>query len=393
MSQQERDKSCSLATVAIHGGRTLESHCNSILFPIYQTATFVHETVGTDKGFSYTRVSNPTVDALEQAIGALEGTPAAVCCRTGMAAISTLFFSLLKTGDHVIISDVVYGGTVRLCVEILNGLGVAHSSVDTSHPELVEAALTPATRLVLIETPGNPTMKLTDIAAVAAICHRHGIRLAVDNTFLTPALQRPFDFGADLSVLSTTKYIEGHNSSVGGSIATHDEKLLERLRLVRKTLGNIQAPLDAWLTLRGLRTLPIRMRQHSANALEVARWLDAHPAIACVHYPGLDSFPQKALANRQQRAAGGMLSFELKAGAPTAIAFMNRLQLCSRAESMGAVETLVTHPVTATHGDIPQATREKWGITEGLIRLSVGLEEPQDVIADLEQAIAAVAAR
>jgi len=232
---------------------------------------------------------------------------------------------------------------------------------------------------------------LTDIAEIATICHEHGILLAVDNTFLTPVLQRPFELGADISVLSTTKYIEGHNSSLGGSIATHDEKLLERLRLIRKTLGTIQAPLDAWLTLRGLKTLPFRMRLHSENAQRVAAWLQAHPSISCVHYPGLDSFPQKSLADRQQRAAGGMLSFELKAGAQAAINFMNRVKLCSRAESMGAVETLITHPVTATHGDIPQATRERWGITEGLVRLSVGLEDPEDIIADLDQALAAVA--
>ena len=387
------DASTHLSTLAIHGGRSLESHSNSILFPIFQSATFVHEEVGVDKGFSYSRVGNPTVDALERAIGALEGTPPAVCFRTGMAAISTLFFSLLKAGDHVIISDVVYGGTVRLFVEVLNRLGVSHSSVDTSVPENVEAAITPATRVILIETPGNPTMKLTDIAAIAAIARQHSILMAVDNTFLTPVLQRPLELGADISVLSTTKYMEGHNSSVGGSLATKDEALLERFRLIRKTLGTIQAPLDAWLTLRGLRTLPFRMRLHSENAQKVAGWLEAHPAVARVHYPGLASFPQKALADRQQRASGGMLSFELKAGAEAALHVMNKVKLCSRAESMGALETLITHPVTATHSDIPSEIRERWGITESLVRVSVGLEAPEDIIADLDQAIEAVVSR
>lgn len=388
-SHQSTESAYRLATLAIHGGRSLESHANSILFPIFQSAAFVHDEVGVDKGFSYSRVSNPTVDALERALGALEGTPPTVCFRTGMAAISTLFLALLKTGDHVVISDVVYGGTVRLFAEVLNGLGVAHSSVDTSRPEAVETAVTAATRIILIETPGNPTMKLTDIAAIAAIARRHGILLAVDNTFLTPVLQRPFELGADISVLSTTKYIEGHNSATGGSLATCDEALLERLRLIRKTLGTIQAPLDAWLTLRGLRTLPFRMKLHSENALTVARWLEKHPAVSRVYYPGLESGLQKELAERQQRGTGGMLSFELKAGAATAIAMMNKVELCSRAESMGALETLITHPVTATHGDIPAETRQSWGITDGLVRLSVGLEAPEDIIADLDQAISA----
>jgi cystathionine beta-lyase/cystathionine gamma-synthase len=230
-------------------------------------------------------------------------------------------------------------------------------------------------------------MKLTDIAAIAAITRRQGIPLAVDNTFLTPVLQRPLELGAQISVLSTTKYIEGHNSTVGGSLATCDEALLDRFRLVRKTIGAIQAPQDAWLTLRGLRTLPVRMKVHSENAQRIARWLDAHPEVSRVYYPGLDSFPQKELALRQQRGFGGMLSFELKAGAAAALRMMNGVKLCSRAESMGAVETLVTHPATATHGDIPAEERARLGITDGLVRLSVGLEAPEDIIADLEPAL------
>lgn len=384
------DENFQVPTLAIHGGRAPDAHAEAVVFPIFQSATFAQQEVGVTKGHSYSRVSNPTVDALEQAIGALEGTPQAVCFRTGMAAVSTLFLATLKAGDHAIISDVIYGGTVRLFAEILNGLGVSHSSVDTSNIEAVERAVTPHTRVIFIETPGNPTMKLTDVAAIASIARSRGLLLAVDNTFLTPVLLRPFELGADISVLSTTKYIEGHNATVGGSLACHNEKLLERFRLIRKTIGAIQAPLDAWLTLRGLKTLPVRMKVHSESAAVIAEWLEAHPAVARVYYPGLDSFPQKALAERQQKTFGGMLSFELNAGPSEAIAVMNALKLWIRAESLGGVESLVTHPATATHADIPAETRQRLGITDGLIRLSVGLEAAEDLIADLRQALDSV---
>jgi cystathionine beta-lyase/cystathionine gamma-synthase len=378
-----------IATVAIHGGRSLDSHASSLLFPLYQTGTFVHDAVGVDKGFSYSRVSNPTVDALERAIGALEGTAPAVCFRTGMAAESALFFSVLKAGEHAILSEVTYGGTIRLFREILEPLGVHASFVDTSNPANVEAAITPQTRIVFIETPANPVLKLTDIAAIAEITKRHGLLLAVDNTFLTPALQRPLELGADISVLSTTKYIDGHNATVGGSLATNDAVLAERFRLIRKTLGSIQAPFEAWLTLQGIKTLPARLRLHCENAQIVAEWLEAHPAVGRIYYPGLPSFPQHELALRQQRAAGGMISFELDAPFTTAIDLLNSVQLCSRAESLGGLETLVTHPASTTHADVSPELRKRLGISDGLIRISVGLESPADIIADLEQAFAA----
>jgi cystathionine beta-lyase/cystathionine gamma-synthase len=374
------------STVAIHGGRTLDSHASSILFPLYQTSTFIHDAVGVDKGFSYSRVSNPTVDALEKAIGALEGTPPTVCFRTGMAAITTLFLSVLKSGDHVVLSDVVYGGTMRLFREVLDHLGITASFVDSSDARNVEAAITPATRMIFIETPANPTLKLTDIEAVAQIAKRHSILLAVDNTFLTPILQKPLELGADISVLSTTKYIDGHNATVGGSLATHDEKLLERLRLIRKTIGTTQAPFEAWLTLQGMKTLPARLRLHCEGAAQIARWLEAHPAVERVYYPGQDSFPQKFLADRQQHAPGAMIAFELKAGVDAAIRALNRVKLCSRAESLGGLETLITHPSTTTHADLDPELRRGLGISDGLIRLSVGLEAPEDILADLEQA-------
>lgn len=377
------------STVAIHGGRSLDSHASSILFPLYQTSTFVHDAVGVDKGFSYSRVSNPTVDALERAIGALEDTPPAICFRTGMAAISTLFLALLKTGDHVVLSDVVYGGTIRLFNEVLNNLGVSASFVDSSDPANVENAITSATRIIFIETPGNPTLKLTDIEAVARIAKRHALLLVVDNTFLTPILQKPLQLGADVSLLSTTKYIDGHNATLGGSIATRDENLLERLRIVRKTLGTTQAPFEAWLVLQGIKTLPARLKLHCDNAQLIASWLESHPAVARVYYPGLDSCPQKPLADRQQSAPGGMIAFELKAGFDATIRALNNVKLCSRAESLGGLETLITHPSSTTHADVEPELRRRLGISDGLVRLSVGLEAPEDIIADLDQAFTA----
>jgi len=385
------DKDFRVSTLAIHGGLSPDSATGAILTPIYQSTTFVQEAVGVHKGFTYSRAANPTVDALERALGALERTPPAVCFATGMAAIATLCLSVLKSGDHAVLGDVVYGGTVRLFQQVLEGLEISCTFVDAADPRQVEDAITAKTKLVLVESPGNPTLKLCDIAAIASITRRKGVLLAVDNTFLTPVVQKPLELGADIEVLSTTKYIEGHNSTVGGSLATRDQKLLDRFRLIRKTLGCIQSPFESWLTLRGLKTLPARIKLHSENALAVARWLEKHPAVARVHYPGLDSFPQKALAERQQSLPGGMIAFELKAGSPAAIALMNTVKLCSLAENLGAVETLITHPASMTHADLAPAKREAIGITEGLIRLSVGLEAPEDIIADLESALAEVA--
>jgi cystathionine beta-lyase/cystathionine gamma-synthase len=380
------------STTAVRGGLVPDPATGAVVTPIYQSTTYRQEAVGVHKGFTYSRAANPTVSALEAALGALEDTPPAVCFATGMAAISTLFLAILKSDDHVVVSDVVYGGTVRLFQQVLGNFGVEVSFVDTSDPTAVADAIKPNTKLVFIETPANPTLKLTDIAAIAQIAHAAGIKLAVDNTFLTPVLQRPLELGADITLLSTTKYIEGHNSTVGGSIATRDEVLLERLRLVRKTLGCIQSPQESWLTLRGLKTLPLRLQQHSVNAQKVAEWLERHPKVARVHYPGLASFPQFALAERQQSLPGGMLAFELTGGTDAGIQLMNTVRLCLLAENLGAVETLITHPVSMTHGDVPREIRERTGITDGLVRLSVGLENPADIIADLECALAGIAA-
>lgn len=374
-------------TNAVHAGLHPDPATGALLTPIYQSTTYQQEAVGVHKGHTYSRASNPTVSALEEALGVLEDTPPAVCFATGMAAISAIFLALLKSGDHVLISDVVYGGTARLFSQVLSNFGLSATFVDTADPVAVEAAITPATRMVFIETPANPTLKLTDVAAIAAITRRAGLLLVVDNTFMTPLLLRPLDLGADISLLSTTKYIEGHNATVGGSIATRDQQTLDRLRLVRKTLGSIQSPHEAWLTARGIKTLPLRLQQHSRGAQVVAEWLEQHPDIARVHYPGLPSFPQYELAQRQHGLHGGMLAFELKQGTQAGITLMNSVKLCVLAENLGAAETLITHPVTMTHADVPREQRERTGITDGLVRLSVGLEDPRDIIADLSQAL------
>ncbi len=379
------------ATTAVRGGVSPDPATGAVLTPIYQSTTYHQQAVGVHKGFTYSRAANPTVSALEAALGALEDTPPAVCFATGMAAIATLFLATLKSGDHVVVSDVVYGGTVRLFQQVLSNFDVEASFVDTSDPGAVEQAIKANTRLVFIETPANPTLKLTDIDAIARISHAAGIKLAVDNTFLTPVLQRPLELGADITLLSTTKYIEGHNSTVGGSIATRDEVLLERLRLIRKTLGCIQSPQESWLTLRGLKTLPLRLQQHCSSAQKIAEWLEQHPKVARVHFPGLASFPQAALAQEQQALPGGIIAFELKGGADAGIQLMNTVKLCILAENLGAAETLITHPVSMTHGDVPREIRERTGITDGLVRLSVGLENPADIIADLESALLAIA--
>ncbi|MCZ6834731.1 MAG: PLP-dependent aspartate aminotransferase family protein [Planctomycetota bacterium] len=376
-----------IATLAIHAGHEPDPFTGALLTPIYQTTTYRQEAVGVDRGYTYSRAGNPTVAALEKRLGALENAPPAVCFSTGMAATTALFFALLQSGDHVVVSDVVYGGTVRLLNQILSKYGVTADFVDGADPRNIQEAIRPNTKLVFIETPANPTLKLTDIEAVSVICREAGIPLVVDNTFLTAALQQPFELGAGISLYSTTKFIEGHNSTLGGAIVTRDESLLEQLRFVRKTLGAPQSPLEAWLTLRGLTTLPWRMKLHSEHALRIARWLETHPSVEAVHYPDLESFPQRELAQKQQQNGGGVLAFEVVGGIKSGVQVMNSLKLCSLAENLGAVETLVTHPVSMTHGDVPPEQRAETGITDGLIRLSVGLESPDDIIADLAQAL------
>ena len=382
-----------LSTQAIHAGLAPDPTTGAILTPIYQTTTFVQEGVGKDKGFTYTRSGNPTVAALERNLAAIERAPAgmevlpACCFSTGMASITGLLLATLEQGARVVVSDVVYGGTVRLLRQVLAGFGVQAVFVDTSDPDEFAAAVTPDTRLVLIESPANPTLKLTDLALAAEIAHRADALLAVDNTFLTAALQSPLLLGADAVVYSTTKYVEGHNATVGGAVITTNPGLQEKLRLVQKSVGFAQSPFEAWLTLRGIKTLPLRVAHHSENALVVARALEDHPRVRCVRYPFLESFPQHHLARQQQQAGGGMICFEVEGGVEAGIRLLENVRLCSLAENLGAVETLLTHPASMTHASLPADERQRLGITDGLIRLSVGLEHPEDIIADLDAAL------
>jgi len=380
-------------TRSIHAGLEPDPTTGAILTPIHQSTTFVQEAVGVDKGFTYTRSGNPTVAALERNLGALEGAGPAVSFATGMAALTALCHGLLRAGDRVVVSDVVYGGTVRLLRQVFAPFGIRAVFVDTSDSAALEVALREETRLVLVESPANPTLKLTDLRVAAGLAHDAGALLAVDNTFLTPALQRPLDLGADISVYSTTKHIEGHNSTVGGALIARDAALLERFRFIQNATGCAQSPFEAWLTLRGIKTLSLRIEQHSRNALEVAHFLEGHPSVARVWYPGLESFPQYELACEQQSSAGGLLAFELTGGVDAGIELMNTVELCSLAENLGAVETLITHPASMTHADVPAAERAAAGITDGLVRLSVGLEDPIDIIRDLEVALQSGGAR
>lgn len=380
-------------TKAVRGGRKADPTTGAILTPIIQSTTYAMEGIGQHKGFTYSRADNPTVAALEGALSSLEGIEvSAVCFGTGMAAIHALAFTLLRTGSHVICDEVVYGGTVRLMREFFTNFGVETTFVDSSDPANVSKALRENTALVVIETPANPTMKVTDIAAIAAITRAHGIPLAVDNTFLTAVLQDCFDLGADIVVYSTTKYIEGHDSTVGGALLTRDPNLRERFAYCRKAVGSIQKPQEAFLTLQGLKTLPIRLREHSRNALAIADWLQKQPQVAVVHFPGLPTHPGHAIAAKQQGDWGGMLAFELRGGFEAGKALMESVELCTLAENLGATETLITHPASMTHGDVPREQRERSGITDGLVRLSVGLEDAEDIIEDLAQALAKVGA-
>ena len=377
------------STTAIHGGLRPDPQSGALVNPLVQSTTFVNEAVGKDRGYAYSRVSNPTVSALESQLGALEDALPAVCFGTGLGAEAALFLALLKAGDHVVLGDAIYGGTVRLVQQVLSNPGIEATFVDSAEAENVRAALRPNTKLIFIESPANPTLKLTDIRAVAAIGREAGVKVAVDNTFLTPVIQRPLDLGVDVCVYSTTKHIEGHSSSLGGSVVSRDEELLDRVRFIRKCTGGIQAPFQAWLTTRGVKTLPLRIRQHSANALGLATALQANPNVKQVNYPGLLSHPQRELAERQHLGGihGGVLSFEVVGGTDAAVRVLNNAKLASLVEHLGGIETLLTHPVTMTHADVPREHRLAVGITDGLIRVSVGIEDVADIIADLEQAI------
>lgn len=377
------------ATKQVHAGVTPDPVTGSILTPVYQTTTYVQDSVDEylAKGFSYSRTANPTVAALESKITILEEGAACTCYATGMAGIQAVLQATLSAGDHAIVSDVAYGGTYRLCTAVYQRYGVGFSFVNTADPETVRAAVRDNTKLILTETPANPTLKLTDIAAISKIAREHSIPHAVDNTFLTPFYQRPLELGANISIHSTTKYFDGHNATVGGAVVADTAELDAKIRFLQNAGGSIMSPWVAWLTLQGTKTLSLRMERQSANALELARFLEAHPKVARVRYPGLESFPQHELAARQASGFGAMLWFEVEGGVAAGKRLMDSVELCALAENLGSVETLITHPVTMTHADVDRAERDRVGITDGLVRLSVGLEDAEDLIADLGRAL------
>jgi cystathionine beta-lyase/cystathionine gamma-synthase len=342
------------------------------------------------KGYSYSRAGNPTVAAFEEKMAVLEGGVAATAYGSGMAATAAVMMAVLNAGDHVVISDVVYGGTHRFASRVMSRFAVEPTFVDTSRPEEVEAVLRPNTKLILTETPANPTLKLTDLRAVSDIARGHGAVHAVDNTLLSPYYQRPLEYGADLVIHSTTKYLDGHNATLGGAVIAASMEHHEELKFVQKSAGLIMSPMVAWLTLQGVKTLSERMDRQSDNAMQVARFLEAHPRVTVVGYPGLESFPQHDLAKRQASGFGAMAWFEVVGGLDAGKRLMRSVRLWTLAENLGQVESLMTHPVTMTHGEMSPQERQRVGITDGLVRLSVGLEDPLDLIEDLDQALAAI---
>ncbi len=377
------------STKHVHAGVTPDPVTGAILTPIYQSTTFVQESVDQylSKGFSYSRSGNPTVKALEQKIAVLENGVACTCYSTGMAAEQAVFQATLSAGDHAIISDVAYGGTYRLATKIYSRYGVEFSFVDTSNAKNVAKAIRDNTKLIFTETPANPTLKLSPIAAISEIARKKNIVHAVDNTFLTPYDQRPLELGAHISVHSTTKYFDGHNATTGGANITDSKELDEKIRFHQNATGVIMSPFVAWLTLQGTKTLSLRMDRQSANAQLVAEFLEKHKKVDKVCYPGLKTFPQHALAKKQASGFGAMIWFEVKGGVKAGKKLMDSVKLCTLAENLGSVETLITHPVTMTHAIMAPAERLRVGITDGLVRLSVGLEDVEDLIADLKTAL------
>ena len=359
----------------------------AIVPPLYQTATYVLPEVGRDLGFDYTRSANPTRQLLEENLAAIEGGKYGICFSSGMSAVDSCM-KLLKSGDHVICSDDVYGGVSRHFDNILVRYGLEFTYVNTSEPEKVKAAIQPNTKMLWVETPTNPLLKVTDLEAMAKIAKEHDLFYGVDSTFATPVFLRPLEFGADIVMHSTTKYISGHNQLIGGIVITNREDIYEEMKYVQKTIGAVPSPFDCWLTLLGVKTLHLRMAKHAENGQIVAEFLEADPKVAQVTYPGLSSHPQHEIAKEQMSGFSGMISFELTGGISAGEKAMNSVKLCSLAESLGSVETMITHPATMTHADVPVEERHARGLTDGMVRISVGIEDPEDIVADLEQALA-----
>jgi cystathionine beta-lyase/cystathionine gamma-synthase len=378
-------KKMGFATRAIHDGQKPDELTGAVNVPIYLTSTYQQEEIGKNKGHEYARLTNPTRDALEESLCSLEGGTSAHVFGSGMAAITALC-TMMKSGDHVVCSDNVYGGTARLFDKVMANYGLTFTYVDTSVAENVAAAIRPETRLVHIETPTNPMMAVTDIAAVAKICHAKGVELSVDNTFLSPYLQSPIALGADIVMHSTTKFLNGHSDGLGGVLVCTKPEQAERFRFVQKCTGGILSPFESYLLLRGVKTLAVRMKQHDVNGRVVADFLQGHAKVQEVFYPGLVSHPHHELAKRQQRGFGSMISMEL-GSLGKANAFAKALRLGLLAESLGGVETLICHPASMTHAAVGAEGRAKLGITDGLMRVSVGIEDVEDIMADLGQAL------
>lgn len=373
-------------TKVVRAGISPDPTTGSILPPIYETATYVLPEVGRDLGFDYTRSSNPTRQVLEDNLAAIENGKHAISFASGMSAVDACF-KLFSSGDHIVCGDDVYGGVTRLLDNVIVQQGLSVSYVDTTNADAVRAAITPATRMLWIETPTNPLLKVSDLEAMVSIARENNILLGVDSTFATPVFLRPLDFGADIVMHSTTKYLAGHNQIIGGVLITSDEHVFEKMKYIQKTIGAVSSPFDCWLNLSGLKTLHLRMKRHEESAMQVAQFLESHAKIDRVLYPGLPSHPQHAVAKAQMSGFSGMITFELTGGAEAGKTLMNNVQLCGLAESLGSVETMITHPASMTHADVPVEDRRKRGLTDGLVRLSVGIEDVEDIIADLENAL------
>ncbi len=374
------------ATNAIHVGQEPDPATGAIVAPIYQTSTYVQEEFGKYRqGYDYARTNHPNRKALERTLAKLEGGHSAYVFTSGMAAIDSVF-RLLRPGDHVILSEAVYGGVYRLSTQLLVHFGLEFSFVDTSSPDFVKAAMRPNTKMLYVETPTNPTMRVTDIAGMAKVANDHNVTLAVDNTFLSPYLQRPVELGAHIVVHSMTKYLNGHSDATGGAVVLTRPEDAEKVYFIQRSAGAGLAPMDCFLVSRGIKTLAIRMLQHNANGIAVARHLDAHPKVRKVYYPGLPTHPQHEIARKQQRGPGAMISFDVGSG-EAAKRFLNQVKICALAESLGGVETLISLPAVMTHASMPKEVQERIGITDGLVRISVGIEDIEDILADLDQAL------
>ena len=376
------------STDCIHAGQEPEPHTGAVTIPIYQTSTYVQPELGRHKGYEYARTKNPTRSALEANLAALERGKYGHCFASGMSATDTVF-RLLQSGDHVIAGENMYGGSFRLFHRVLGKFGLEFTYVDTSNVDNLRNAMRDNTRLVFLETPTNPMMTVTDLAACADVAHQRGALVVVDNTFCSPWLQKPLELGADIVVHSTTKFLNGHSDSIGGVVISNRDDIAEQIGFLQNAVGAILSPFDSWLVLRGVKTLAVRMKRHEENGVAMANYLAHHPKVKKVYYPGLSDHPQHELARRQMHGFGSMISFEL-GSLENAKKFLDRVRLCSLAESLGGVETLISHPETMTHASVPIETRTRLGITPGLVRISVGIEDIEDLIADLENAFDAV---